>query len=69
MEIDPILSGLILIRMCSIVIHPVRTEINSFSYVRCTYFLNPLYPVVKDEFQFRPLNFAQKFLNANEKLL
>jgi hypothetical protein len=34
--------------------------------------LNPLYPVVKDEFQFRPLNFTQKFLNvlhANEKIL
>jgi hypothetical protein len=31
--------------------------------------LNPLYPVVKDEFQLRPLNFAQKFLNASEKIL
>jgi hypothetical protein len=31
--------------------------------------LNPLYPVVKDEFQFRPLNFTQKFLNASEKIL
>jgi hypothetical protein len=31
--------------------------------------LNLLYPVVKDEFQFRPLNFTQKFLNASEKIL
>jgi hypothetical protein len=31
--------------------------------------LNPLYPVVKDEFQFRPLNVTQKFLNTNEKIL
>jgi hypothetical protein len=31
--------------------------------------LNPLYPVMKDEFQFRPLNFAQKFVNASEKIL
>jgi hypothetical protein len=31
--------------------------------------LNPLYPVVKDEFQFRPLNFSQKFVNATEKSL
>jgi hypothetical protein len=30
--------------------------------------LNPLYPVVKDEFQFRPLNVTQKFLNASEKI-
>jgi hypothetical protein len=30
--------------------------------------LNPFYPVVKDEFQFRPLNFTQKFLNASEKI-
>jgi hypothetical protein len=29
--------------------------------------LNPLYPVLKGEFQFRPLNFTQKFLNASEK--
>jgi hypothetical protein len=26
--------------------------------------LSPLYPVVKDEFQFRPLNFTHKFLMA-----
>jgi hypothetical protein len=31
--------------------------------------LNPLYPVVKDELQSRPLNFTQKFLNAKEKIL
>jgi hypothetical protein len=31
--------------------------------------LNPLYPVVKDEFQFRCLNFTQKELNASEKIL
>jgi hypothetical protein len=31
--------------------------------------LNALYPVVKDEFQFRPLNFIQKYLNASEKIL
>jgi hypothetical protein len=31
--------------------------------------LNRLYQVVKDEFQFRPLNFTQKFLNASEKIL
>jgi hypothetical protein len=31
--------------------------------------LNPLYPVVKDEFQFRLLNFTQKFLDASEKIL
>jgi hypothetical protein len=30
--------------------------------------LNPLYPVVKDEFQFRPLNLSQKSLNASEKI-
>jgi hypothetical protein len=30
---------------------------------------NPLYPVVKDEFQFRHLNFIQKFLSASEKIL
>jgi hypothetical protein len=29
---------------------------------------NPLYPVVKDEFQFRPLNFTKKFLNVSEKI-
>jgi hypothetical protein len=28
--------------------------------------LNPLCPVVKEEFQFIPLNFTQKFLNASE---
>jgi hypothetical protein len=31
--------------------------------------LDLLDPVVKDEFQFRPLNFNQKFLNASEKIL
>jgi hypothetical protein len=31
--------------------------------------LNPLYPVAKDEFQFRPMNFTQKFLNVSEKIL
>jgi hypothetical protein len=31
--------------------------------------LNPLYPVVKDEFQFRSLNCTPKFLNASEKIL
>jgi hypothetical protein len=31
--------------------------------------LNPLYPMVKDEFQFRLLNFIQKSLNASEKIL
>jgi hypothetical protein len=31
--------------------------------------LNPLYPLVKDEFQFRPLNFTEKFLNASAKIL
>jgi hypothetical protein len=30
--------------------------------------LSPPYPVVKDGFQFRPLNFTQTFLNASEKL-
>jgi hypothetical protein len=30
---------------------------------------NPFDPVVKNEFQFRPLNFTQKFLNASEKIL
>jgi hypothetical protein len=33
------------------------------------YPLNPLYPVVKDEFQLRPLNVTQKFLNTSEKIL
>jgi hypothetical protein len=27
------------------------------------------HPVVKDEFQFRPLNVTQKVLNASEKIL
>jgi hypothetical protein len=31
--------------------------------------LDPLYAVVKDEFQFRPMNFTQKFPNASEKIL
>jgi hypothetical protein len=31
--------------------------------------LNPFYPVVKDEFQSRPLNFTQKYLNTSEKIL
>jgi hypothetical protein len=31
--------------------------------------LKPLHPVVKDKFQFRPLTFTQKFLNASEKIL
>jgi hypothetical protein len=31
--------------------------------------LNPPYPVVKDEFQFKPLIFTQKFLNASEKII
>jgi hypothetical protein len=31
--------------------------------------LNPLSPVVKDEFQFRPPNFTHKFLNASGKIL
>jgi hypothetical protein len=31
--------------------------------------LNSLYPVVKNELSFRPLNFTQKFLNASEKIL
>jgi hypothetical protein len=31
--------------------------------------LIPLYPVMKIEFQFRPLNFTQKFLNASDKIL
>jgi hypothetical protein len=30
--------------------------------------LNQLYPVVKDEFQFRHMNFTQKFPNASEKI-
>jgi hypothetical protein len=30
---------------------------------------NLLCPVLKDEFQFRPLNFTQKFLNNNRKIL
>jgi hypothetical protein len=30
---------------------------------------NPVYPVVKDEFQFRLLNLTQKFMNAREKIL
>jgi hypothetical protein len=30
---------------------------------------NPLYPVVKDEVQFRPLNVTEKFLTASEKIL
>jgi ABC-type dipeptide/oligopeptide/nickel transport system ATPase component len=30
---------------------------------------NPLYPVVKGEFQLRPLNFTQKYLKASEKIL
>jgi hypothetical protein len=30
---------------------------------------NPLYPVVKDEFQFTLLNFTQKLLNTSEKIL
>jgi hypothetical protein len=33
------------------------------------YLLNPLYPVVKDKFQFKPLNFTQKVLNASEKIV
>jgi hypothetical protein len=31
--------------------------------------LNPLYPVVKDKLQLRPLDFTQKFLNASENIL
>jgi hypothetical protein len=31
--------------------------------------LNSLYAVVKNEFQFRHLNFTQKFLKASEKIL
>jgi hypothetical protein len=31
--------------------------------------LNPLSLVVKDEVQFRPLNFSQKYLNANDEIL
>jgi hypothetical protein len=31
--------------------------------------LNRLYSVVKDKFQFRPLNFTQKFLDASEKIV
>jgi hypothetical protein len=31
--------------------------------------LNQLYPVMKNEFQFRSLTFTQKFLNASEKIL
>jgi hypothetical protein len=31
--------------------------------------LNPFSPVVQAEFQFRPLNSTQKFLNASEKIL
>jgi hypothetical protein len=31
--------------------------------------LNQLYPMVKGEFQFRPLIVIQKFLNASEKIL
>jgi hypothetical protein len=31
--------------------------------------LNPLYPVVKEEFQSRLLNFTQKFLNTSEKII
>jgi hypothetical protein len=30
--------------------------------------LNSLYQLMKDEFQFRPLNFTQEVLNANEIL-
>jgi hypothetical protein len=30
--------------------------------------LNPLYPIVKGEFQFRPLDFTQTFLNASETI-
>jgi hypothetical protein len=33
------------------------------------YSLNPFHPVVKDKFQFRPLNITQKFPNASEKIL
>jgi hypothetical protein len=31
--------------------------------------LNTLCSMVKDELQFRPLNFNQKFVNASEKIL
>jgi hypothetical protein len=31
--------------------------------------LNPLYPMVKDDFQFKPLNFTQQFLKPVEKIL
>jgi hypothetical protein len=31
--------------------------------------LNPLYPVVKEKVQLRPLNFTQKLLNASQKIL
>jgi hypothetical protein len=31
--------------------------------------LNTLYPLVKDEFQFKSLNFTDRFLNAGEKTL
>jgi hypothetical protein len=31
--------------------------------------LNPLCPVVKDELQFRSLNFTHKFLNVSEKIV
>jgi hypothetical protein len=39
------------------------------AFIVIQYPLNPLYPVVENELQFRPLNFTRKFLNASEKIL
>jgi hypothetical protein len=33
------------------------------------YPLNPLYPVAKDKFRSKPLNYTQKFLNVSDKIL
>jgi hypothetical protein len=48
-----------------------RLDANDFSMIlqSMPVSLNPLCPMMKDEFKFRPLNFTQKFLNANEKIL
>jgi hypothetical protein len=54
---------------------PNGAELERMMIAKCLFSItiqhpvNPLYPVVKDEFQFRPLDFIQTFLNANEKIL
>jgi hypothetical protein len=49
-----------------VIVECVLTEVVS---IGIQHPLNPLYPVVKDEFQVRLLNLTRRFLNANKKIL